>query len=88
MPLIPNTEQQFLDSNGVPLASGYVYMYVPGTTTPANTYVDIGLSTANTNPVRLDAAGRCIMWAAAGTAFRQVLTDLNGNLVWDQETST
>lgn len=85
--LIPNARQQFLDSNGSPLAGGYVYMYTPGTTTPQSTWVDQGLTTLNMNPINLDAAGRCSMWAAEGTSFRQVVTDLNGNLVWDQITS-
>lgn len=85
--LIPNARQQFLDSNGAPLVGGYVYMYVPGTTTPQNTWVDSGLTTLNQNPINLDSAGRCSMWASTGTSFRQVVTDLNGNLQWDQITS-
>jgi hypothetical protein len=84
--LVPNGKQQFLDSNGSPLAGGFVYHYVPGTTTPSPTYVDPGLTVLNTNPIILDAAGRAIIWAPDGTLFRQVVTDQFGNFVWDQQT--
>ena len=83
--LLPNGEQVFLDNNGVPLASGKVYFYVPGTTTLKNTYQDSGASVLNTNPVSLDAAGRAIIY---GTGFyRQVVQDVNGNTIWDQLTA-
>ena len=82
--LIPNAKQQFLDSNGKPLAGGKVYYYIPSTTTFKNTYQDIALTILNTNPIILDSAGECIAWGAG--AFRQVVTDVNGNLIWDQPT--
>jgi len=50
--------QQFFDNNGDPLSGGLLYFYESGTTTPKTTYSDSDLSTANTNPVVLDAAGR------------------------------
>jgi hypothetical protein len=86
--LVPNAKQQFCDQNGQPLAGGLVYHYVPGTTTPANTWLDPGLTVLNTNPIQLDQAGRCQIWAAPGTLLRQVVTNLNGAAVWDQITGT
>src|SRR5215469_8501591 len=83
--LLPNGEQQFLDANGDPLAGGFVYMYVPGSTTPKLTYVDQGLTTPNTNPIQLDSSGRAIIWGSG--SYRQVVTDVNGGLIWDQLTS-
>lgn len=83
--LLPNAQQQFCDGNGAPLAGGSVYFYVVGTTTPKTTYQDQALSTPNTNPVVLDAAGRATIWGSG--SFRQVLYDVNGNLVWDGVTS-
>lgn len=83
--LLPNGQQQFLDANGAPLAGGQVYFYEPGTTTPKNTWQDYGLTVLNTNPVVLNAAGRATIWGSG--EYRQIVQDVNGNLVWDQNTS-
>jgi len=82
--LLPNAKQQFFDANGIPLASGKVYYYIPYTTTPKNTYQDLNLTILNTNPIVLDAAGECIAWGAG--IYRQQVYDVNGNLIWDQNT--
>lgn len=83
--LLPNGEQVFLDDNGVPLALGTVEFYVPLTSTPKDTWQDAAMGVLNTNPVNLDAAGRAIIYGAG--AYRQVVKDALGNLIWDQETS-
>ena len=83
--LLPNAQQQFLDNNGQPLAGGSVYFYTPGTTTPKTTYQNSALTVPNTNPVILDAAGRATIWGSG--SFRQVVFDVNGNLIWDGVTS-
>lgn len=83
--LLPNGQQQFLDNNGAPLASGQVFFYVPSTTTPLTTYQNQSLTTPNTNPVILNAAGRAIIWGTGN--YREVVYDQNGNLIWDQITS-
>lgn len=83
--LLPNGEQVFLDDNGVPLALGTVQFYVPLTSTPKDTWQDAAMGVLNTNPVTLDAAGRAIIYGAG--AYRQVVKDALGNLIWDQETS-
>jgi hypothetical protein len=49
---------QYLDANGDPLSSGKLFFYEAGTTTKINTYSDAALSSANTNPIILDSAGR------------------------------
>ena len=84
--LIPNAKQQYLDANGNPLAGGFVYYYIPGTTTFKNTYQDAGLTILNTNPIILDSAGECITYGDG--SYRQIVTDVNGNLIWDQPTVT
>lgn len=53
-----NPNPQFFDANGAPLAGGKLFFYEEGTTTKQNTFSDSTLSTPNTNPVVLDAAGR------------------------------
>jgi hypothetical protein len=82
--LIPNAKQQFLDANGNPLAGGFVYYYIPATTTFKNTYQNTALTILNSNPIILDSAGECI--AYGNGSYRQIVTDVNGNLIWDQPT--
>ncbi len=83
--LLPNAEQVFLDENGDPLAGGFVYFYIPNTSTPANTWQDSSMLTLNTNPVVLDAAGRAIIYG--NQQYRQLVTDSLGNTIWDQLTA-
>lgn len=80
--LIPNGRQQFIDINGKPLIGGRVYFYQVGTSTPAATWQDAALTIFNTNPVVLDARGQASIYGANN--YRQVLKDVNDNLIWDQ----
>lgn len=82
---IPAPELQFCDANGLPYAGGTVETYVPGTTTPKDTYQDEASGVLNTNPIVLDAAGRAIVWGAGD--YRFVVRDSAGQLVYDQVTS-
>lgn len=79
---LPNGKQQFIDGSGLPLNGGNVYHYIPGTSTPKTTYQDKALTTANPNPVPLDARGQAVIWGSGD--YRQVLYDALGNLIWDQ----
>jgi hypothetical protein len=49
---------QFFDNNGVPLSGGKIYTYEAGTTTPLASYTSSTGSTAHTNPIVLNSAGR------------------------------
>jgi hypothetical protein len=60
---------QFFDDNGNPLSGGRLYTYDAGGTTPKATYTDAAGSTANANPVVLDAAGRATVFLY-GTTYR------------------
>lgn len=82
--LLPNGMQQFFDSSGNPLALGTVGMYVPNTLTFKDNWQDSGHSALNSDPIVLDAAGRCVIWGS-GT-YRQLLKDVNGNTIWDKLT--
>lgn len=75
--LTPTPKQQFFDDNGNPLVAGKVYTYAGGTTTPIATYTDQTGLTANTNPIILDASGRCDIWLLATLAYKYVVTDEN-----------
>lgn len=84
--LIPNAKQQFVDATGIPLAGGFVYFYIPGTNLQKATYQDEALTIPNSNPVQLDGGGYAIIWGSG--IYRQVVTDSNGTLIWDQVTSS
>jgi hypothetical protein len=84
--LLPTPELQFVDANGVPYAGGTLALYVPGTTTPKASWTDWEGTALNTNPIVLDAAGRCIVWGDGD--YRCVLQDAQGNLIFDQNSTT
>lgn len=71
---------QFLDDNGAPVANGFVYTYIAGTTTPKATYTDNTASTQNTNPIQLDSSGipqpNGSIWIEG--SYKIVVTDADG----------
>lgn len=85
---LQNGKQQFFDGNGNPLAGGSVTFYLPGTTTPVNTYQDVDLTIPNTNPVILDSNGMAVIWGVDGDFYRQIVKDASGITYWDQEVGT
>jgi len=80
--ILPEGKSQFVDGNGKPYAGGFVYFYIPSTTTFKNTWQDAAQTILNTNPIVLDGDGRAIIFGSG--AYRQQLYDVNSNLVWDQ----
>lgn len=74
---------QFFDDNGTPLTGGLLYTYLAGTTTPATTYTNATGSTAHTNPIVLDSAGRtpAEIWVVSGVLYKFVLKDANDVLI-------
>jgi hypothetical protein len=77
-----NPRPQFFDSSGDTVPGGKVYFYESGTTTNKTTYADVNQSTANANPVILDADGRVPSIFYDGSA-RVVLRDADDVLIWD-----
>jgi hypothetical protein len=84
--ILPTPELQFIDPNGVPYAGGTFALFVPGTTTPKDSWMDWQGTVLNTNPIVLDAAGRCIVWGDGD--YRCILNDADGNLIFDQISTT
>lgn len=84
--LLPSAELQFCDSNGAPYAGGTLETLVVDTTTPKDTWKDANGSAENTNPIVLDAAGRCIVFGDG--AYRTILRDALGNEIWDKNSYT
>lgn len=64
---MPYLTIQEVDANGLPYAGAKMFFYAAGTTTKQDTYSNAAGSSANTNPVVLDSAGRA-------TVFLQPLT--------------
>lgn len=60
MPRVIDAFTQFFDGSGDPLIDGHLKFTVSGTNnTDKDTFADVSENKANTNPVRLDAEGRC-----------------------------
>lgn len=76
---------QFFTNTGAVLTGGKIYTYLAGTTTPAATYTTSAGSTAWSNPVVLDAAGRVSgsgeIWLTDGTLYKFVLKDSTDTLI-------
>lgn len=79
--LSPVASQQFFDDNGDPLAGGFLYSYIAGTSTPTPIYANATLGTAYTNPAELDDAGRLVIYLDA-LSYKFILTDANGVQIW------
>ena len=84
--LLPSPELQFCDEDGRPYVGGTVTTLVPDTSTPKATWQDHEGLALNENPIVLDAAGRCILFGSG--EYRIILRDADGNLVFDQWTSS
>lgn len=82
---IPPGKQRFVDPDtGLPLVGGFVYFYIPSSSTPKDTWQDEALSILNTNPVQLDGDGQAMIWGQG--LYRQVLQRSDHTQVWDQVT--
>lgn len=78
--------QQFLNDSGLPLAGGYLYFYVAGTTTFTNVYSNVDLTIPQNNPVHLDAAGRMPDPVFVKSNLVKVrLEDSLNNLIWEED---
>jgi hypothetical protein len=79
---------QFFDNNGDMLSGGKLYSYAAGTTTPQTTYTSASGSTAHTNPIILNSAGRVAtgeIWLTATQTYKFVLYTTTNVLIatWD-----
>jgi hypothetical protein len=76
---------QFFTNTGAVLTGGKLYTYLAGTTTPAVAYTSSQGTTAWTNPIVLDAAGRVSgsgeIWLTDGIIYKFVLKDSNDVLI-------
>lgn len=80
--IVPNAKNQFEDINGNPLVGGFVYFYQINTLISKDTWQNSGQTVLNTNPIELDSRGQAIIYGSG--SYRQIVTDADGNLIWDQ----
>lgn len=83
MPRLTDGLEQIFSSLGVVGAGYKLYFYETSTTTPKSTYSDEALTTPNTNPVVLNAAGRpdTDIWGADPSTYRMLLGDADSTSV-------
>jgi hypothetical protein len=79
--LTPWPKFQYVDDHGNPLANGSLWTYKSGTSTPQVTYSSAS-GAANSNPVILDANGSADVWIDQGLAYKYVLRDTQGAIVY------
>jgi hypothetical protein len=87
--IAPFPKHFFTDNNGSPAVAHKLFVYETGTTTKTNSYTDVDLTSANTNPIILDSAGRCTIFLPPGS-FTFVLapstdTDPPTSPLWTQD---
>lgn len=81
--LTPYPKFRALDSNGDPLASGKLYSYAAGTSTPLDTYDDQTGGNANANPVILDSNGEADVWLTESSGYKFILKDSSDVQQWE-----
>jgi len=77
---VAGAAQQFFSNSGVPLAGGLLYTYAAGTTTPLATFTTAAGTTANSNPIVLNSAGRLDneVWLTSTLTYKFLLKDSDG----------
>lgn len=83
--VLVSPKNQFFDSSGAPLNGGTVTTYLAGTTTLATTYQDRALTTANTNPITLNARGECSIWGSISSTYKFVVKDSTGATIYTED---
>ena len=77
------------DANGNPYVGAKLYVYVPGTTTPAAIYADAALSIPLANPLSgatgSDAAGNFPRAYIAAGAYKLRAETAAGVLIWQED---
>lgn len=83
--LTPNAKQQFF-TDGSTVAAGYLlYTYAANTTDPLATYSNRAGTSANANPIILDARGEATIYLTPGSVYDFVLKTPLGATVWTRE---
>lgn len=78
---------QFFDDDGNPLAGGFVYTYIAGTSTPSPTWFnsDLAIGHENANPIELDAAGRCVVYVDTTPSLKIIVKASDLTTIYTQD---
>jgi hypothetical protein len=73
----------FFGTTGLPLASGQIFTYQAGSSTPLTTYTDNSGLIPNTNPIILGTDGKIPseLWLTEGYNYKFVVQDANSTIV-------
>src|SRR5205814_10542709 len=83
--LSPVPRQRVFSDLGATLPGALLYWYATGTTTPATTYSDSTLTTANANPMVANAGGLFgPIYLSWGVQYDAVLKSATGVTIWSQ----
>lgn len=89
--LTPSPFFYAMDANMDPISGGKLCSYLAGTSTPVNTYSDVGLSVSQ-NPAIADSAGKATVYLTPGVSYKFILltagsdtTCSTGTTVWTQD---
>ena len=80
-----NYGPQFFDNSGNVLAGGKLRFKESGSDTLQNTFQESAMTTANTNPVVLDANGRAAVNIFLDGTYRVELLDSSDTLIWQRD---
>lgn len=87
--IAPAACQQFFSASGIPLAGGFLYSYIGGTSTPTPTYADSAATIPNSNPIILNAGGfavsatgGCGIWLSNSVTYKFVLQNSTHAAQW------
>ena len=80
-----NYGPQFFDNAGNVLAGGKLRFKQSGSDSLQNTFQDSAMTTANTNPIVLDASGRSAVNIFLNGTYRVELLDASDTLIWQRD---
>tara|TARA_Y100001970_G_C14220401_1_gene852303 strand:- start:1052 stop:2761 length:1710 start_codon:yes stop_codon:yes gene_type:complete len=80
-----NYGPQFFDNSGNVLAGGKLRFKQSGSDTLQNTFQESAMTTANTNPIVLDANGRASVEIFLNGTYRVELLDSSDTLIWQKD---
>src|SRR6187431_791752 len=86
----PEPAAQYEDANGDPAVNYRLFTYLAGTSTKVNTYTDVGLSSANANPLTLASDARPTVMLTPGVSYKFVLAlpgidDPPASVLWTRD---